>query len=168
MLIRNVMIEDASQIANVYNHYVVSSHATFEFEPISAPEMSKRIRDVVDGGYPFHVADENETIIGYAYVHAFRPRPAYRKTVEISVYVKDGHAGRGVATRLYESLICNVLDSGYHSIIAGIALPNDASVRLHERFEFEKIGHFREVGRKFDRWFDVCFWQLSSKMTGRE
>jgi phosphinothricin acetyltransferase len=168
MLTRSVTNVDASQLADIYNHYVLTSHATFELDPVSECEMSRRIRDVVDGGYPFLAADENEKIIGYAYAHAFRPRPAYQKTVEISVYVKDGHAGRGVAARLYEELIRDVLYSGYHSIIAGIALPNDASIRLHEKFGFEKIGHFREVGRKFDRWFDVGFWQLSSKMTGRE
>jgi len=168
MLIRSVVIEDAWQIADIYNHYILTSHATFELEPIDTLEMGERIRNVIDGGFPFLVMDENDDISGYAYVHAFRPRPAYRKTVEISVYIKDGHFGRGVAGRLYESLIPRVLDAGYHSIIAGIALPNDASVQLHEKFGFEKIGHFREVGRKFDRWFDVGFWQLSSKMTGHE
>jgi Sortase and related acyltransferases len=160
MNIRSATSDDAEQIAEIYNHYVATSHATFELEAVDADEMARRVAETVGQGYPFLVADSDGTIGGYAYGRPFRPRPGYRHAVEVAVYVHPERQGKGIANRLYAELLPQLFNNGAHSMIATIALPNNASVRLHEKFSFVKSGHFREVGRKFDRWVDVGYWQL--------
>lgn len=154
-------VSDVAQIADIYNHYIRTSHATFELEPLDAADMGRRIAQVQGQRHPFLVVKHNSKIVGYAYSHPYRPRAAYDRTAEISVYTKTGSERRGVATALYDRLIPTIFEAGFHTILAGIALPNDASVRLHEKFGFKKVGHLSEVGRKFDRWIDVGFWQLT-------
>lgn len=160
MNIRTAVANDADQISEIYNHYIATSHATFELEPIDALEMERRIADTIDQGYPFLVADNAGIVAGYAYGRPFRPRPGYRHAVEVAVYAASGLMGRGIGRQLYKELLPQLFSNGAHSLIATIALPNDASVRMHENFGFVKSGHFREVGRKFDRWIDVGYWQL--------
>jgi L-amino acid N-acyltransferase YncA len=160
MNIRAADREDAEQIVEIYNHYIATSHATFELEAIDGAEMARRITDTVGQGYPFLVAEENRAVGGYAYGRPFRPRPGYRHAVEVAVYVHPERQGIGIGKQLYDHLLPMLFDNGAHSLIATIALPNDSSVRLHENFGFVKSGHFREVGRKFDRWVDVGYWQL--------
>jgi phosphinothricin acetyltransferase len=160
MNIRSVSSDDDDEIAQIYNHYIATSHATFELEPIDADEMNRRIIDTLNQGYPYLVADEGDLINGYAYGRPFRPRPGYRHAVEVAVYVHPKRQGHGVGKLLYETLLPMLFNGGAHTLIATIALPNDASVRMHESFGFTKAGHFREVGRKFDRWIDVGYWQL--------
>ena len=160
MNIRTAVANDADQISEIYNHYIATSHATFELEPIDSLEMERRISDTIDQGYPFLVADDAGIVAGYAYARPFRPRPGYRHAVEVAVYVASGLMGRGIGRQLYKELLPQLFSDGAHSLIATIALPNEASVRMHENFGFVKSGHFREVGRKFDRWIDVGYWQL--------
>lgn len=161
MNIRQAELRDAGEIADIYNHYIATSHATFELDLIDRDEMERRMADGFERNYPFLVCEDNGgAILGYAYGHQYRPRAAYRHSIEISVYIKEANTDRGIATALYERLIPEILAAGFHAIIAGIALPNDASIRLHEHFGFEKAAHFRQVGRKFDRWFDVGYWEL--------
>jgi L-amino acid N-acyltransferase YncA len=160
MLIRPAEPGDSVRIAEIYNHYIATSHATFELDPIETFEMENRVRETLDGGSPFYVSEENELILGYAYGRQFRPRPAYRHSIEVSVYVKQGHEQKRIATRLYENILPVIERGNFHAIVAGISLPNDASIRLHEKFGFEKVAHFSEIGRKFDRWIDVGYWQL--------
>ena len=95
MKIRPVELSDASQIAEIYNHYITTSVATFETEPIDAAEMAKRVGETVAAGYPFLVAEDDGQIVGYAYGHQYRAREAYRRSVEVSVYIKDGAGGKG-------------------------------------------------------------------------
>jgi phosphinothricin acetyltransferase len=159
MNIRPVEPTDALQIAEIYDHYIRTSIATFETEPVGAAEMEKRIRETLAGNYPFFVAEEAGEICGYAYGHQFRARVAYRHSVEISVYIKEGQGGKGIATLLYERLFPELSAGDFHAVIAGISLPNEASVRLHEKFGMAQIAHFKEVGRKFDRWIDTGYWQ---------
>ena len=163
MLIREADARHAESIAEIYNFYVQTSHATFEIDIVDAAEMTRRIRSSIDNGYPFLAAEDGQDVIGYAYGQGYRSRAAYSHSVEISVYVRDGWGGQGIATSLYRTLLPMLIDSGFHAIIAGISLPNEASVRLHDRFAFEKVAHFREVGRKFDHWIDVGYWQLLTK-----
>ena len=160
MIIRDAADDDADGIVEIYDHAILTSHATFELETIGPDEMLRRIRATRDDGFPFIVADVDSSIAGYAYGRQFRPRPGYRFAVEIAVYVHPDHHSRGVATALYEIVIPRFFENGAHSLIATIALPNDPSVRLHERFGFVKAGEFGEAGRKFDRWIDVGYWQL--------
>jgi phosphinothricin acetyltransferase len=119
--------------------------------------MGRTIAAAISLGFPFLVCEEMGSIVGYVYGRPFRPRPGYRQTIETAVYLKNGRAGNGLGSRLYEALFDEI--TGFHSAIATIALPNDASVRLHEKFGFERAGHIREAGFKFGRWFDVGYWQ---------
>ena len=159
MNIRQVELADAAQIAAIYNYYIESTHHTFEIEAVGDVEMKKRISEIT-AIYPYFVAEENGGIVGYAYADAYKSRCAYRNSAEVSVYVKNNIKQKGTGTRLYEKLLTELRQTDAHAIIAGIALPNEASVRLHEKFDFEKVAHFREVGFKFGKWIDVGYWQL--------
>lgn len=160
MQIRNAKPDDAVDIAYIYNYYVATSHATFEIDPVDEAEMLRRMAEAWNADHPFLVCEEKGEIVGYAYGHTFRPRPAYSLSIEVSVYVRPGRTEGNVGTRLYEKLLEQIKNGDFHAVIGGISLPNDASVRLHEKFGFEKVAHFREVGRKFDRWIDVGYWEL--------
>jgi L-amino acid N-acyltransferase YncA len=160
MHIRPADPDDAVDIAYIYNYYIATSHCTFEIEPIDELEMQKRMREATTAGYPFLVAEDGDEIVGYAYAHEYKSREAYRHSVEVSVYVRPGHDGRRVGTTLYDALFSELAAGDFRAVIAGISLPNDASVHLHEKFGFNKVAHFREVGRKFDRWIDVGYWEL--------
>lgn len=160
MNIRSATLADVAQIAEIYNYYIKTSHATFELETIDPAEMENRIKDGLEKNYPFLVYEENEGIIGYAYGHQYRARRAYMNSIEVSVYIKNGEEEKGIGTKLYQKLFAEILERDFHAIIAGISLPNDSSIKLHEKFGFEKVAHFREVGFKFGRWIDVGYWEL--------
>ena len=159
MNIRTATLNDAAQIAEIYNYYIQYTHQTFETEPLSADEMRARINEVL-GKFPYVVAEENGEIFGYAYAAQFKLRRAYEYSVEVSIYVKNDTKQKGIGTQLYTQLFAELGESDTHAIIAGISLPNDGSVRFHEKFGFEKVAHFREVGYKLGRWVDVGFWEL--------
>jgi len=160
MDIRPAAASDAAQIAEIYNYYIDNSHATFETERIDAAEMLRRMEEGWAAGYPFLVCEADNTVVGYAYGRRFRPRFAYLHSIEVSVYVKHGNERQNIGTLLYRELISVIRQKNFHAVIGGISLPNDGSVRLHESFGFEKVAHFREVGRKFGHWIDVGYWQL--------
>jgi phosphinothricin acetyltransferase len=159
-MIRNVTAADAEAISAIYNPYVVETTVTFEEESVASAEMETRIRDTVAAGLPWVVAEIDGRIVAYAYASRWKSRCAYRYAVESTVYVAPGHAGQGLGTLLYRELFDQLRACGVHSVLAGITLPNDASVALHEKMGFEKVGQFREVGWKFRRWIDVGYWEL--------
>jgi phosphinothricin acetyltransferase len=159
MTIRACTTADASAICEIYNHYVRHTVVTFEEVPVLAAEMAQRILDVT-ARLPWLVADEGGVLIGYAYATPWRPRSAYRFSVESTVYVAPGHLGRGVGTGLYRDLIAGLRTLDVHCAVGTIALPNPASVALHEKVGFKKIGQLAEIGRKLDRWVDVGYWEL--------
>ncbi|MEO7538452.1 MAG: N-acetyltransferase family protein [Pyrinomonadaceae bacterium] len=159
MPVRSATSNDAAAVAEIYNYYIANSHATFELDSIDAAEMLRRIESGWSGEYPFMVYEEDGEVLGYAYGHQYKPRKAYEYSIEVSVYVRNGHEGGSIGTRLYEQLFAEIGRGDFHAIIAGISLPNEASIRLHEKFGFEKVAHFREVGFKFDRWIDVGYWE---------
>jgi len=156
--IRSADYTDADSIAAIYNHYVENSTITFEELVVTAEEMAKRIEDVRSKQLPWYLAVEGEAVVGYAHATPWKSRSAYRFSVEVTVYVANGHGGRGIGTRLYTVLLAKLRES-FHTAIAGIALPNPASVALHERLGFERVAHFSQVGFKMDRWVDVGYWQ---------
>lgn len=158
MNIRKAELRDASQVADVYNYYVQQTHHTFETEPLSEEEMRKRIEETTEE-YPFLVAEENGEIVGYAYATQFKLRQAYEYASEVSIYVKNAAKQKGIGTRLYEQLFEELQETDIHAVVAGISLPNDASVRFHERLGFEKVAQFKEVGYKLGRWIDVGYWE---------
>ena len=158
-MIRSATTSDAAGIAKIYNHYVLRSTITFEEQAVSVTEMQQRVDEVL-AGLPWLVWEENEVVHGFAYASKWKGRCAYRYSVESTVYLSEGSTGRGIGSGLYKTLFAELRQHKLHTVIGGIALPNDASVALHEKLGFEKIAHFREVGWKFGRWIDVGYWQL--------
>lgn len=158
MIIRKAEPKDASQVADVYNYYIQQTHHTFETEPLNEEEMQKRIEDTTED-YPFLVAEENGEIVGYAYATQFKLRQAYEYASEVSIYVRNAAKQKGIGTQLYTQLFDDLQETDTHAVVAGISLPNDASVRFHERLGFEKVAHFKEVGYKLGRWIDVGYWE---------
>jgi len=160
MNIRKATLDDACVICNIYNYYVENTAVTFETVPISEIEMRKRMEEVIDGGFAFYVAEINNKIVGYYYTHRWNNRCAYATTVEESIYLDKSEIGKGYGTQLFEHLLRHIDKSKTHVLIAGICIPNESSVRLHEKFGFKQISHMKEIGRKFDQWRDVGHWQL--------
>ncbi len=159
LTVRSARAEDALQVTEIYNHYIRTSTITFEEAPVSAAEMAARILETQSLSYPWLVATAANDVLGYAYAGKWKVRAAYKHSSEITVYVRPGQERSGVGSALYQQLLPALKASGVRAAIGGVALPNDASVRLHEKFGFEKCAHFREVGFKFNRWIDVAYWQ---------
>ena len=159
-IVRQVESTDAAPIASIYNYYILNTIVTFEEEPVTAEELSCRIEAIGSAGLPWLVAvDRTAGVVGYAYARPWKPRSAYRYSVEITVYLAPEWGGRGLGTRLYEVLFASLRERGMHAVIGGIALPNEASVALHEKFGLTQVALFKEQGFKFGRWIDVGYWQ---------
>ena len=160
MSIRMATVEDAAAIAAIYNPYVADSCVTFETEPVQAAGMAARITEVLDAGLPWLLAEDAAGAAGFAYASKWKGRCAYRFSVESTVYLHWDHTGRGIGRALYGRLLEEIRARRMHAVIGGIALPNAASIALHERLGFRKVAHFEQVGYKQDRWVDVGYWQL--------
>jgi L-amino acid N-acyltransferase YncA len=161
VLIRNAdPFRDAADCAAIYGPAVRDSVSSFEDVPPDADAMAARIA-ATSASRPWLVADLDGTIAGYAYASRHRERAAYRWASDVSVYVSAGHRRRGVARSLYVALLDRLAEQGYRMVCAGIALPNPASVALHESLGFTLIGVYRDIGFKLGRWWDVGWWQLS-------
>jgi L-amino acid N-acyltransferase YncA len=150
---------DAGIIAAIYEPIVRDTYISFETEPPSAEIMGERIQ-ATQRRYPWLVAEIGNEVTGYAYATEHRQRAAYRWSVDVSAYVAESHRGRGIGRRLYTALISMLRAQGFRGAFAGIALPNDASVRLHEAVGFQLLGIYRDVGFKLDAWRDVGWWRL--------
>jgi L-amino acid N-acyltransferase YncA len=150
---------DAAQICEIYNHYVRETVVTFEESPVSEAHMAQRITDVTSR-LPWLVWETDGAIIGYAYAAPWKAREAYRHSVESSVYLTPQATGRGLGSQLYAALIADLRHRGLHCVIGGAALPNPASVSLHEKLGFRKVAEFPQVGFKFGRWVNVAYWEL--------
>lgn len=160
-MIRPVTVADAQQLVAIYNYYVIHSIVTLDLVPFSAKDFEEKI-STISSQFPFIVYEENDEILGYAYANTFRTKSAYNKTVELTIYLKHNTLGKQIGKKMYSELIQQLKEENYHVLIGGLTLPNDASVKLHEGFGFEKVAHFKEVGYKFDKWHDVGFWQLTT------
>lgn len=156
--IRVATAADAEAIAAIYAPYVQGSVISFEETPPSGLEMAGRIEATLPS-HPFLVFHAADGIVGYAYAGAHSPRPAYRWSCNVSVYVAQGAHRRGVGRALYAALFELLERQGFHSLFAGITLPNDKSVGLHEAMGFMHLGTYREVGFKFGAWHDVGYWR---------
>lgn len=160
MIIRKATLDDARMICKIYNYYIENTAVTFETEPVSEIEMRRRMEEIINTGYTFYVGEVNGKITGYYYTHHWNNRNAYALTVEESIYLDTNETGKGYGTQLMEHLLHHIDTSKTHVLIAGICIPNEGSVKLHEKFGFKQISHMKEVGRKFDQWRDVEHWQL--------
>lgn len=159
MPVRDVTNADAAALADIYNHYVAHTIVTFEEAAIAPDEMLRRIDDVRGSALPWLVAEEDGRVVGYAYATRWRMRSGYRFSTEVTVYLSPDNGGRGLGSQLYTELFARLRARGVHAVMGGIALPNEASIALHEKFGLQKVAHFRQVGFKFDRWIDVGYWQ---------
>ena len=143
-------------VRNIYAHYVLRSLATFEETPPTLEEMLVRRRASVELGLPYLVAEAGGEIVGFAYAAAYRPRPAYRFTIEDSVYVADGRRGRGIGSALLAELIACCERGPWRQMLAVVGdSANAGSIALHQRFGFELMGILRSVGFKSGRWVDT-------------
>jgi L-amino acid N-acyltransferase YncA len=149
---------DAQACAVIYAPFVTDTAVTFEDTPPDAEELSRRI-EAVSVTHPWLVAEQRQVVVGYAYASPHRARAAYRWAAEVAVYVGEDHRRRGVGGRLYGALLPLLRRQGIHSACAGITLPNPASVALHERFGFRRVGVYRQIGWKAGAWRDVGWWQ---------
>jgi phosphinothricin acetyltransferase len=158
--VREAVEADLPALTEIYNHYVVNTAITFDVRPFTPDERRPWFLD--HAGQPRHrllVAEDTTGLIGYATTSRWRPKPAYDTTVESTVYCRADAIGRGVGSLLYRSLFAAIASAGVEQIVAGVALPNAASVALHERLGFREVGVFEAVGRKFDQWWDVAWYQ---------
>jgi len=158
--LRDAHADDAGAVAAIYNVHVRGSIVTFELAEVCAQDMAQRIADVQARGLPWLVAEADGAVLGYAHAGPWKARAAYAHTVETSIYIDAAACGRGLGRRLYAALLGRLRELGMHVAIGGAALPNPASIALHESLGFEQVGVFREVGCKFGRWIDVGYWQL--------
>lgn len=158
-MIRDVVLDDAQQICDIYNYYILNTYITFEEESVSLNEMKNRISEI-NRDLTWLVYDENSKILGYAYIAKWKTRSAYKYSVESTVYLDKDCIGKGIGSKLYAALLERTKLLKKHVIIGGIALPNENSVKLHEKFGFKKMAHFTEVGFKQNRWIDVGYWEL--------
>ncbi|MDR1058265.1 MAG: GNAT family N-acetyltransferase [Treponema sp.] len=159
-MIRRVTIKDAAGIQEIYNYYVENTAITFEEKPAALGEMETRIRGIGEK-YPWFIReDDGDEVLGYAYANAWKERPSYRYSAELSIYVRNGHQGKGIGGELMTLLLEELRKTDIHALISGITLPNEQSVALHERFGFRNIACFREIGFKLGKWLDVGYWEL--------
>ena len=156
MLIRTAVREDAAALLEIYRPYVETTAISFETEIPSIEEFARRI-EAATKDWSWLVAEIKSTPVGYAYGSAHRPRKAYQYSVETSAYIKGDYQRQGIARQLYTQLLSELEERGYGNAYAGIALPNNASIRFHENLGFEMIGVFPKVDRKFERWYDVAW-----------
>src|SRR6202162_516237 len=160
--IRPTAAADLPSITGIYEHAARFGTATFEIDPPDLAEMTRRFDTLMDGGFPYVVAALEGRVVGYAYAGAYRPRPAYRFTVENSVYLEPAIHRRGVGLQLLQRLIVESESRGYRQMIAVIGdSANAGSIGVHTRCGFQMIGTHPNVGLKFGRWLDTVMMQLS-------
>jgi len=160
LLVRDSTEADVAQIQQIYQHYVLTATATFEIEPPSVAEMAARRAAVLDSGLPYLVAELAGNVVGYCYAATHRPRPAYRYTVEDSVYVDPACHGRGVGSALLGELIARCVRGPWRQMIAVVGgSDNTGSVALHARYGFRAIGTHTSVGYKLGQWIDTVMMQ---------
>ena len=163
-MIRPCTPDDAEAVCAIYNPYIAETTISYEDDPVTTDDMRTRISAVLKTGYPWLGWVEEGRLLGYSYATQFRERAAFRHSAEVSIYVaKDCH-GRSIGRRLYEALFESLESKDIHMVFAGISLPNEVSIKLHEGLGFKKVAHYPEIGRKFDRWLDLGFWARPMKL----
>lgn len=158
--VRDAAETDIPAIRAIYAHHVLHGLASFEEVPPDEAEMLRRFRALKEGGFPYLAAELDGDLVGYAYAGQYRPRPAYRYSVEDSVYVRDGQAGKGVGRALLSALLARCTEAGFRQMIAIIGdSANHGSIGLHKALGFETVGTIRSVGFKHGRWVDSVLLQ---------
>ena len=164
--VRPGSVADLAALTAIYNHYVEHTHITFDLVPFTVDQRRVWFEHYSSTGpHRLLVATYGGELFGYATSGPFRTKPAYAPSVETTVYCAPSATGRGVGRRLYDELLQQLAGEDVHRAYAGVALPNDASLKLHRSLGFTDVGVFTEVGRKFDRWWDVLW--LERAVQGR-
>lgn len=171
-VIRDVRIEDAARLAEIYSYYVEQTAVSFEYEAPDAKEFEKRITKTT-AGYPYLVCVDNEKVVGYAYAGAYGTRAAYQWTAMVSIYVDKEYRRRRIGSLLYDALERKLADMGIVTVLAGVAYCEEEdeyltkdSYRFHLRMGYEKAAHLKKVGKKFDRWYDLLWMQKDFRKDG--
>ena len=164
MIIRVVQRGDARTLAQIYNHYILHTDVTFEEQPLNDAQMQARVDEVLGNDLPWLVMEDDAgAVVGYSYANKWGKRVGYRYSVESSIYLAHDCTGKGLGRKLYQALFDALAKTPTHLVLAGITLPNEASVRLQEAFGMKKVAHFNEVGFRHGRWLDVGYWQKTLK-----
>jgi phosphinothricin acetyltransferase len=159
MEIRDAVESDLPGLLAIYNEVIATSTAIYSYIPVTLEDRTQWWHARVAMGYPVLIAADASGVLGFSTFGDFRSWPGYRFTVEHSVHVRDDCRGKGVGKELLKALFPRASALGKHIMIAGVDAANEPSIRFHERLGFEKVGHLREVGHKFDRWLDLVFLQ---------
>ncbi|HEX4852375.1 MAG TPA: GNAT family N-acetyltransferase [Puia sp.] len=159
--IRQAKEDDVEDLLSIYNNIILETTAIFEYQPHTLAMRQAWFAAKKKDGYPVFIAEENEKIMGFSSYGPFRAWPAYKYSVENSVYVDKEYRGRGIGKLLIPPLINAAIQRDMHVIVASIEATNASSLRLHESFGFEEVAHFKQVGFKFGRWLDLKFLQLT-------
>jgi phosphinothricin acetyltransferase len=158
--IRPATIDDLPRLVEIYNHYIVNTPITFDLEPHTVDERRPWFEQFAPTGrHRLLVLEDGGSIAAYGGAHQFRTKAAYDTTVETTIYCAPEAIGRGLGRALYQALFDAIKDEDIRMLVAGITLPNDASVKLHERFGFRETGRFHAVGRKFGKYWDVGWYE---------
>lgn len=163
MTIRSATTDDAAACARIYAPYVTDTVVSFETEPPTPEEMADRIESALAEHAWLVLETEGKSgleVVGYAYATQHRSRAAYRWACDVSIYLDQECRGKGAGKALYAALFPVLKERGYHRALAGIAIPNDASIGIHRSFGFTEVGTYRRIGKKFDAWHDVTWMQL--------
>ncbi len=158
---------DAAACAAIYAPHVEASATSFEAEPPTAAELAERI-ERTGATHPWLVAESDGEVVGFAYACEHRTRAAYRWAVDVSIYLAEANRGQGLGRELYEALFERLRDQRFRVACAGVTLPNEASVRLHESLGFTPVGVYRRIGWKAGAWHDVGWWQLDLSPDGED
>jgi phosphinothricin acetyltransferase len=162
--IRDGVLADLPALTDILNHYIVHTPINFDVEPYTVDARREWFDEHASKGkYRLVVAEDNGQVVGYATTSRWRPKAAYGTTVESSVYCRHDACGRGIGSALYRALFDAIKDEDIHMIVAGATMPNVASVALHERLGFRQVGVFKAVGRKFDTFWDVAWFQREAR-----
>jgi len=156
--IRHARLQDLEALVDIYNYYVLETAITFDIEPFTVETRRPWFDHYADSGrHQIFVAQLDDGVVGYATTSLFRPKAAYATSVETSIYIYPEHQGKGLGRALYAALFQALEKEDVHRAYAGMTLPNEASIALHERFGFKPLATYHEVGRKFDRYHDVLW-----------
>lgn len=158
IVIRPAERSDLARLTEIYNHYVINTPITFDLKPVTVEQRAGWFNNHSDGArYRLFVAEEDGRVLGFAGTSRFRDKAAYDTTVETTIYCAAEATGRGIGSMMYRTLFDAIKDQDIHRIMGGITMPNEASLKLHARFGFKQVAMFSENGRKFGRYWDVCW-----------
>ena len=154
---------DLEPLTHLYNHYILNTTITFDIAPYTLEQRRERwwCHYGPKGRYRLMIAEQAQNVVGYATSSQFRSKAAYDTSVETSIYMNPDAQGQGIGTQLYKALFDSLANEDVHRAYAGITLPNSASVALHQKFGFSSVGRYREVGRKFEHYWDVEWFEKS-------